>query len=202
MKSNLTIKICGIAFSRWTKDPRISVRQRKAIHQEYRKIMHHAKDIGSTNQLLTAYAMAAWFIAMNRMDDLSPDENSEIMKAGMSRSNLLRVVLGDAEHNLNAKHVEKQKKWSEKTHLRKYENDWVVDVVCGNGAFDLGYDYWECGICKLCQDEGCRDLAKYLCQIDYLFAQIMGLTLERTTTLAEGGEKCDFRFRRKDFPEG
>ena len=54
-------------------------------------------------------------------------------------------------------------KWSKESHKRKYENDWVVDILPGNESYDLGYDYHECGICKLCQDEGCPDLAAYLC---------------------------------------
>lgn len=45
-------------------------------------------------------------------------------------------------------------KWSKESHKRKYENDWVVDILPGNESYDLGYDYHECGICKLCQDEG------------------------------------------------
>lgn len=56
-------------------------------------------------------------------------------------------------------------------------------------------DYLECGICKLCQREGCPELAQCLCRLDFLFVKVMGLELERTTTLAEGGMRCDFRFR-------
>ncbi len=55
-------------------------------------------------------------------------------------------------------------------------------------------DYTECGICKLCRDEGVPDLAKYLCKLDYVLADLMGLALTRTTTIAEGGTCCDFRY--------
>ncbi len=67
----------------------------------------------------------------------------------------------------------------------------------GNGELGLGYDYLECAICKLCRDERCFELAKYMCKLDFMFADIMGMRLERTSTLADGGKKCDFRFYRK-----
>ena len=50
---------------------------------------------------------------------------------------------------------------------------------------------------KLCKDEGCPELAKYLCRYDYLLADIMGMELKRTGTIAEGYDKCDFRYSRK-----
>lgn len=55
-----------------------------------------------------------------------------------------------------------KEKWSEESHLRRYKNDWVLDIIEGgpNGDFVLGYDYHNCGICNLCRDEGCFELAK------------------------------------------
>lgn len=50
---------------------------------------------------------------------------------------------------------------------------------------------------KPCKDEGCPELAKYLCRYDYLLADIMGMELKRTGTIAEGYDKCDFRYSRK-----
>ena len=61
----------------------------------------------------------------------------------------------------------------------------------------MGYDYTECGVCKLCKDEGVPHLAKYMCSLDYLLVDIVGIGLDRTTTIAEGGNKCDFRFYEK-----
>jgi hypothetical protein len=48
----------------------------------------------------------------------------------------------------------------------------------------------------LCRDEGCFELAKYICKMDFVLAEIMGMRLERTQTIAEGCEKCDFRYHR------
>ena len=49
----------------------------------------------------------------------------------------------------------------------------------------------------ICRDEGCFELAKYLCRMDFVLADMMDLKLTRTQTLAENGAYCDFRYGRK-----
>ncbi len=70
-------------------------------------------------------------------------------------------------------------------------------MLPGCDEYDLGYDYYECGVCKICQDEGCPELAKYMCRLDFVIADIMGMKLVRTKTLAEGADLCDFRYSRR-----
>lgn len=195
MDKNLSTQLMGRFLFQIGKNE-LSYWCRRDILTEYRRILAGAKDIGKHNTLLSSYALGAWFIAMNRKDGLSPEKNYALLSEKLHSSQLFRMMLGDAEHYLAPKRIEKQKKWAKSTHERRYENDWVVELLPGNGDYDLGYDYLECGVCKLCRDEGCPELAQYLCRLDYMFAEIMGLRLERTSTLAEGGEKCDFRFSR------
>lgn len=166
------------------------------ISREYKNIVRRAKDIGSS-RLLSAYCMGAYFIALNRCTKLSAEENYEIFKKGLYENKLFRKVLGNAENYLDAKKLPGRLEWAENSQKRRYENDWVVEVLPGTGEYDLGYDYLECGVCKLCRDEGCPELAKYLCRLDFVLADIMGMELKRTETIAEGGEKCDFRYRKK-----
>lgn len=196
MKYDLTFKVMGHFLFHAT-SPSLTSSERSAVFSEYRKIISRSKEIGNPNPLSSAYALGAWFIAMNRSDSHSVEENCEIMAHALQNSRLLRIAMGDADHYLDPKRIQKQKKWAESTHCKTFENDWVVDLLPGNGSFDLGYDYLECGICKLCRDEGCPEYAKYLCRLDYLLADIMGLNLVRTSTLADGGSMCDFRFSRK-----
>ena len=107
---------------------------------------------------------------------------------------LFHKIMGNADSYLDPKRIPARRQWSEDSHKRKYENDWVVDILPGNDEYDLGYDYHECGICKLCQDEGCPELAVYLCRMDYVLADIMNMKLVRTGTIAEGASCCDFRY--------
>ena len=145
--------------------------------------------------------MAAYFIAMNRCTGLSPEENFELFKDGLYNSTLIRRAMGDADTYLDPGKLPGRRRWAEKSHKRKYENDWVVDILEGTDQYELGYDYHECGICRLCQDEGCFELAKYLCRLDFVLADIIGMDLFRTQTIAEGADFCDFRYK-KDKERG
>lgn len=168
----------------------------KAVKTEYQNIVSRAKDIGPS-RLLSAYMMAAYFIALNRTTGLSPEDNYKLFKEGLYASRLFHKALGNADKYLDIKKTPERKAWEKESHERKYENDWVVDVLDKTDDYDLGYNYYECGICKLCQDEGCFELARYLCRLDFVLADIMGMKLERTKTLADGGDFCDFRYSRK-----
>ena len=165
----------------------------KKIEKEHKLIVERAKDIGKSN-LLSSYIMGSYFIALNRSTGKSAEENYEIFRDGLCASKLFHKIMGDADSYLNPKRMPARLKWSEESHKRKYENDWVVDILPGNKSYDLGYDYHECGICKLCQDEGCPKLAAYLCRMDYVLADIMHMKLVRTGTFAEGAAFCDFRY--------
>jgi hypothetical protein len=80
---------------------------------------------------------------------------------------------------------------------RRYPDDWVFEVVEGDGQdFDFGLDYTECGLLKYLKREGAPELAPYLCWTDYPMFGSMGMKLVRTETLAQGGQRCDFRVSR------
>lgn len=175
---------------------RFSAQMYKEVKFEYRKVIRNAKDIGKS-RLLSAYCMGAYFIALNRITGLTPEENYALFKDGLYANVIFRKAMGTADKYLDRKKLPGRLKWSEESHKRKYENDWVVDILDKSETFELGYDYLECGVCKLCQDEGCPELAKYLCRFDFVLADIMGMKLERTMTIAEGKPKCDFRYSRK-----
>lgn len=175
----------------------------KTIKQEYRAILTRAKDIGKS-RLMSSYCMGAYFIALNRNTSLSPEECYALYKDGLSANQLFHKVVGNADSYLDVKKLPARKQWSADSHKRKYENDWVVDILEGgaNDDFELGYDYHTCGICSLCRDEGCFELAKYLCRMDYVLADMMHMRLVRTQTIAEGATYCDFRYSRIDSTPG
>jgi hypothetical protein len=80
---------------------------------------------------------------------------------------------------------------------RRYPDDWVFEFVEGDGqSFAFGADYTECGIVKYLAREGAPELAPYLCWIDYAQFAAMHLRLDRTETIAQGGQRCDFRISR------
>ena len=80
---------------------------------------------------------------------------------------------------------------------RRYPDDWVFEFVEGDGHdFEFGVDYTECGIVKYLSREDAAELAPYLCWIDYPMCAAMHVKLVRTETLAQGGQRCDFRISR------
>jgi hypothetical protein len=80
---------------------------------------------------------------------------------------------------------------------RHYPEDWVFEVVEGDGQdFGIGLDCTECGAVKYLDREGAPEYAPYLCWIDYPQFAAMHLRLDRTETIAQGGQRCDFRMSR------
>jgi len=74
--------------------------------------------------------------------------------------------------------------------------DFEVRYVIGEGGnFDFGVDYVACGNYKFVQDQGEEEFAPYVCMSDIALGEAMGWGLIRTETLADGCERCDFRFK-------
>lgn len=74
---------------------------------------------------------------------------------------------------------------------------WVATYVPGDGErFDYGVDYGRCAIRQLAVDAGAADFAPYICLSDIIGSEEFGWGLVRTETLAQGGTRCDFRFKR------
>lgn len=89
------------------------------------------------------------------------------------------------------------KKRATESQERKYPGGYVLKYVEGNGQdFDYGIDYTECAGCKFLSAQNASELARYMCAIDKSASEALGWGLRRTMTLAEGGEKCDFRFKK------
>jgi hypothetical protein len=107
----------------------------------------------------------------------------------------LRGLLG--RMNFSKLYISRLRKRARESKQREYAGDYVFDFVQGDGvSFDYGVDYLECASCKFLAAQGAPELAPYLCPVDILYSEALGWGLVRTTTLAEGGERCDFRFKK------
>jgi hypothetical protein len=75
--------------------------------------------------------------------------------------------------------------------------DFQVRFVSGNGEdFDFGVDYLACGINKFVRAHGGEEFAPYVCMSDIALSDAMDWGLIRTETLADGCERCNFRFKK------
>jgi hypothetical protein len=80
---------------------------------------------------------------------------------------------------------------------RKYPGGYVVTYLQGDGKeFDYEFDYIECAVYNFFRQQGAAELVPYLCAIDKIASELMGWGLRRTMTLADGGVKCDFQFKK------
>jgi hypothetical protein len=105
---------------------------------------------------------------------------------------LLRLV---GWYRSTAYYVKKLKKQAALSQDRKYPGDWVFTIVEGRD-FDYGIDFTECGICKFFGAHDAEELIPCLCATDFIAGAALGSGLVRTTTLADGADKCNFRFKR------
>ncbi len=78
-----------------------------------------------------------------------------------------------------------------------YPENFVFEYVPGDGQeFDWGINYTECGVVKFFHRQDADELAPYMCLLDYVMFQALGLGLKRTGTIAHGCTHCDFRFKK------
>jgi hypothetical protein len=89
-----------------------------------------------------------------------------------------------------------QKRVREKGHPDGFQVNILTDKAETLGL-GYGFDIIECGICKLFQKHQYQRFASILCEVDYITSSLAGLTLIRTSTIAYGAKKCDFRFQIK-----
>jgi len=75
--------------------------------------------------------------------------------------------------------------------------DFEIKYVAGDSNdFDFGIDYVKCGNYNFVLEQGEEKFAPYVCMSDIALSSAMGWGLIRTETLADGCERCDFRFKK------
>jgi len=96
------------------------------------------------------------------------------------------------------RYEKKIKEWAIESQKLQYPGDWVSAFVEGDGReFDYGFDMTECGILKFFHAQDADEITPYICvSMDGVFSKAFNRGLVRTMTLAEGYDRCDFRYKR------
>ena len=92
------------------------------------------------------------------------------------------------------------KKFNERVNKNSNVNGFIANIITDKKeTFGLGYgvDIMECGICKLFNKHNYQKYASILCEVDAVTAELAGLRMIRTGTIAMGAKKCDFRWEKK-----
>ncbi len=93
------------------------------------------------------------------------------------------------------------KRFNERVSKNPHPNGFIANIITDKKkTFGLGYgvDIIECGICKLFNKHNFQKYASILCEVDAVTADLAGLQMIRSGTIALGAKKCDFRWIRKN----
>lgn len=183
--------------------PKSDVRKILADTQAaYKEMSSDMPDIGRGSNSLSAilywsvWSLALYFIMRKRncTDDWI---GNLILKANKLQTDSLSsyVKRNMKERMFKDAQKARMRKWCALSAKREYPENWVADFVEEDG-FDYGIDYHECAICKLYAKHGALGLVPYICKTDFNLANSVGYTLQRTGTIADGNQKCDFRYRK------
>jgi hypothetical protein len=73
----------------------------------------------------------------------------------------------------------------------------VMKFVAGDGEnFDYGVDYLACTMHKFVCEQGAAEFAPYVCLSDIPLGDTFGWGVIRSETLADGCQRCNFRFKK------
>lgn len=76
------------------------------------------------------------------------------------------------------------------------ESGFRMELVDDGGV--LSFDVKACALVRYLRERGAPELGPLFCRIDDIMAGFIdGVALERSGTIAQGAERCDFRYRRR-----
>ena len=172
-------------------------------HQEYSKLIPEIPYVGQNRILVrfitgTAQSLAIYRVLGNHGKTMEEAGKlyylicTAILK---SYPRIVRWFIGKV--SFSSFYLRALKKGALESQKRVYPGGYVFLFIDGDGKeFDYGVDYSECGGCKFLSKQGAPELAPYVCTADIIFSESFGWGLTRTKTIAEGFDKCDFRFKK------
>jgi hypothetical protein len=81
----------------------------------------------------------------------------------------------------------------------KFPGGYVLTFIEGDGQkYDYGFNYTECAGCKFLNEQNASELAPFMYALDKTVSEALGWGLTRTMTIADGFDKCNFRFKKGD----
>jgi hypothetical protein len=175
----------------------------KQAREEYLHLLPELPYVGGEQPFTQFVIASGWFLALYRV---MRAQGADIHEIGETTFLLSRTYLehvpGFARRLLgymtfSPRYLRKLERRAAESREHPYPRGYVFTYVPGDGInFDFGVDYHQCATWTLYQEQGATELTPYLCACDYLYSEMLGWGLIRTTTLGEGGDRCDFRFKR------
>ena len=175
---------------------------KKRVLSEYKAIVARTPGVGGMkdNMFVMTMYCGAFAIALYKSADGKMDE--EKLK-GLIRALSYCPLMRKAKEGKSAfteKEIEnrsKQAKWS-RDHIDEYPMNWYYYFKTVPGKDEYYITHKQCGICKLTKQERCEEITKYLCMMDYYTFEMQGAVLDRTKTLGNGDDECNFHLMSKE----
>jgi len=171
--------------------------------REYEMLIPDLPYVGGRQPFTQFLIFTAWYLAMYRVLKAHGRTVEETGQIAYQVSHAFlqtypRIVLRLlGSRRFSRRHIAEARRRAAESLSRPYPGDWVYTFVEGDGEhFDWGVDYTECGAYEFLKSHGAGELAQYLCPVDILYSDAFGWGLMRTSTLAEGYDCCDFRFKK------
>ena len=169
---------------------------RRRVLAEYKAIVARTPSVGPMKKnmfVMTMYA-GAFFIALFKAERerMTPEVLQELIREAsycplMRKAKEGKSAFTDAEIKARTE----QAVWS-REHIDEYPMNWYWFFEAVPGKEEYYITHKQCGICKLCAQEGCADITRYLCAMDYYTFEMQGAVLDRTKTLGYGDDECNF----------
>jgi hypothetical protein len=174
-----------------------------ASREEYRRLIPDLPFVGGKQPLTQFVITTGWCLALHRAlqgKTKGPQESGELFfelsKRYMEQvPGLVRRYLGTSM--FTKRYQQKLQERAQESQLHPLSRGYIFAHIQGDGkTFDFGVDYHRCATLNFLREQGAAEIAPYLCALDYYSSEMLGWGLTRTSTLAEGGKVCDFRFKK------
>ena len=204
MKFDMSCKVFSIVFTKLLKSyyskhfPDMAIKDNvKAIKKEYKAMILRTPSLSKDNKMAGNLKGAAYFFAIAKiMPNMTPSLMDEMVTESMKSD--FMVKLHKKKKETGALFSEKSQNTMARDAIRSQrsndEMDWCYTYT--KGKDEIKYDITKCGVKRLAEREGLLDYLPCMCHMDYPKYEIQGAKLDRTKTLANGDECCNFHLIR------
>jgi len=149
-----------------------------------------------TGSLIGSVRCLGFYQAMKARGKSAAETGRILYDAVKARAGELVAPIPPSQRLSHKELMRRRRERAERSQEQRYAWDWVYEFVEGDGeGFDYGYNFFECATEKFYRAQGAEEFLPFYCFLDFSECELGGLGLSRTMTLAEGYERCDFRFK-------
>lgn len=166
-------------------------RYKRSVKREYKEMLLRTPDIGGSSLEMNLY-IAAFVFSLHKAepDRITPEVVDEMVTAVFDSPFMVKAHENKKCTLFTDNVQDKKVQESIASQTSKYELDWKFHYE--KGVDEFYNTYTECGICKLGKRENCFEFVPCLCNMDEGNYRNEGGQLQRTKTLGQGDECCDF----------